>query len=396
MNNQSAAKNRPRPRLTALLIIGLLSATACLITITINLSPSAQPAAIAPVAPIASPTPSDITRLRWNAARGYTSDWWQVYFNEPGPDLRSDGLDVPLATAIAKVQNSLDIAAFEMNHELIAAAIMQAHQRGVAVRIVTDNEHGLGDEKDDTLRKLKAAGVPVVDDGRSLLMHNKFMILDGASVWTGSWNYTFNDTYRNNNNVLVIESPLVAAVYQDEFNEMFTHSEFGITSTDSGLINFTERGADIRILFAAEGNMVAALTAELEAARHSIRFMTFVFSLDVLGQTLIERLDDGMVIQGIFENRNSTATWSQLPALYCAGAEVRQDGNPYILHHKVFIIDDDTVITGSLNFSNNAVSRNDENVVIIRHPDIARLYLDEWQGLWESAKKPPPEGVTCH
>jgi len=396
MNSQPAkSKNRqrrpPRPRpITLLLIIGLLSATACLITITIDLSQSARPA------PTASPAPAAISRVNWSAARGYMGDGWQVYFNEPARGFQSGGLDVPLANAIANVQHTLDIAAFEMNSEPIHAAIRQAHQRGVAVRIVTDDRHGLEDEKDDVLRDLKAAGIPVVDDARSGLMHNKFMILDGEAVWTGSWNYTFNGTYRNNNNVFVMQSAAAVSAYQAEFEEMFSRGEFGITSTDGGMITFTESGTEISIIFASEADEIPALVAELEGAEHSIRLMTFVLSLDELGQALLKRLADGIAIQGIFENRNSTADWSQLPALHCAGADMRQDGNPYTLHHKVFIIDDDTVITGSFNFSNNAAKNNDENIVMIRDADIARLYLDEWQGLWESAQNLEPDEVACH
>ena len=123
------------------------------------------------------------------------------------------------------MRNSLDIAAFELNNETIFEAILDAQERGVAVRIVTDNEHGLEDKNNEHLRELDAAGVPVVDDGRSGLMHNKFMILDGRAVWTGSWNYTVNGTYRNNNNALVIENADVVAGYRAEFEEMFERGD---------------------------------------------------------------------------------------------------------------------------------------------------------------------------
>ena len=111
---------------------------------------------------------------------------------------------------------------------------------------------------------------------------------------------------------------------------------------------------------------------------------------------MIEKMENpNFVLRGVFEDRNSSASWSQLPTLHCAGAQVRQDGNRYILHHKVIIIDDDTVITGSFNFSNSAAKDNDENIVIIRDAVIAGLYLEEWRRIWDSAQEISPGEVNC-
>ena len=341
------------------------------------------------------PTDADIMPITLDSGRGFIGDWWRVYFNHAPGDPSGSGLDAPLTEAIAAVRHTLDIAAFEMNHERIAAAILDAHQRGVRVRIVTDDQHGLEDEKDDALRRLQAAGIPVVDDDRSALMHNKFMIMDSAAVWTGSWNYTFNGTYRNNNNVFVMENRAAAAAYQAEFDEMFIDREFGVRSSHDGIVSFSQNGTDARIIFAAEADEIPALAAEIKKAKESIRLMVFVFSLDELAESILEAMAADVRVRGIFEKRNSAASWSQMPRLHCAGAQMRQDGNRYTLHHKVFIIDDHTVITGSFNFSNNAAKNNDENIVIVRNSAIARQYLEEWRRLWDSAESLPPDKIVC-
>jgi phosphatidylserine/phosphatidylglycerophosphate/cardiolipin synthase-like enzyme len=72
---------------------------------------------------------------------------------------------------------------------------------------------------------------------------------------------------------------------------------------------------------------------------------------------------------------------------------MRQDGNKYVLHHKVFIIDDKTVITGSFNFSASAQDGNDENVVIITDPDLAAQYIAEFNRRWAEAVV--PTNITC-
>ena len=120
-------------------------------------------------------------------------------------------------------------------------------------------------------------------------MHNKFIIVDERAVWTGSWNYTLNGTYRNNNNVLVLESAPVVDAYQAEFEEMFERKEFGTRSTDDGVSTVHEGPGEISIIFASEADELAALIAEIQAAQSSIHFMSFVFSLDELSFAMIEK-----------------------------------------------------------------------------------------------------------
>jgi phosphatidylserine/phosphatidylglycerophosphate/cardiolipin synthase-like enzyme len=70
------------------------------------------------------------------------------------------------------------------------------------------------------------------------------------------------------------------------------------------------------------------------------------------------------------------------------GVDVRLDGNPAGMHHKVIIIDCRTVITGSYNFSSNARTRNDENTLILHSPEIAALYEQEFERVWTQAELP--------
>ena len=69
-----------------------------------------------------------------------------------------------------------------------------------------------------------------------------------------------------------------------------------------------------------------------------------------------------------------------------AGADVLTDGNPYLMHHKVFIIDSQTVIFGSYNFSANAQDDNDENLLIVDDAGMARAFLDEFDRVYALGK----------
>ncbi len=69
------------------------------------------------------------------------------------------------------------------------------------------------------------------------------------------------------------------------------------------------------------------------------------------------------------------------------GIDVRLDGNPYSMHHKALVIDDQIVITGSYNFSNSAKTRNDENTLVMHNPEITALYKEEFDRVWMLAQE---------
>ncbi|RMF81417.1 MAG: DUF1669 domain-containing protein [Chloroflexi bacterium] len=330
---------------------------------------------------------------------GAQKDFWQVYFTAPSGSRDEStyvgGIDTALATAIRNTQSTLDIAAFEFNNPVLTEAVLDAAERGVQVRIVTDDDHGLHDEH-STIRQFIQAGIPVVDDDRSGLMHNKFMIMDGSTVWMGSWNYTINGTYRNNNNALALRSRRAVENYQAEFDEMFNEHRFGSTSPqNTPNPRFTQDGVPIEVYFASEDEVAEAIINHINQAESSIRFMAFSFTLDAIRDAILARAADGVEVQGIFETTGSQTRFSELTPFFCNGLPMRQDGGPFILHHKVFIIDDDTVLTGSFNFSRSATQSNDENMIVIQDADLAAQYLAEFDRRWNEGRLPDPEKLTC-
>jgi phosphatidylserine/phosphatidylglycerophosphate/cardiolipin synthase-like enzyme len=334
---------------------------------------------------------------------GSGGDWWQVYFTDPqnvnDPDNLTGSIPEKLIDYINNAQRTIHIASFEFNLTPVAEALIAAHERGVEVQWVTDDEHGIeADEEEEDhgqFAMLEKAGIEVTDDDRSALMHNKFWIFDDQTVWTGSTNITANGNFRNNNNVLVIDSPELAAIYEREFDEMWA-GEFGPTSSSTVADQtVTIAGTPVRVLFAAEDEVVSQLAPLIENAKNSIRFMAFSFTHDDLGAAVLDRAEAGVEVQGIFETRGSETEYSELSALYCAGVPARQDGNPGTFHHKVFVIDDQMVVTGSLNFSNNADESNDENVVVVTNSDIAAQYLQEFERRWAEATEPDAVDMNC-
>ncbi|MFM8424662.1 MAG: phospholipase D-like domain-containing protein, partial [Chloroflexota bacterium] len=290
------------------------------------------------------------------------------------------------------------IASFEFNLPRVADALIAAKARGVDVRWVTDDENGLeidGNENRGQFTRLMAGGVEIKDDARSALMHNKFWIFDRQTTWTGSTNITVNGIYKQNNNVIVIHSPEIASIYEREWEELWT-GQLGRRAPSTvnnqwAILN----GTPIQILFSPEDGAVGSLIAILADAQSSIRFLAFSFTDYPMAQTMIDRAKTGVDVQGVFETFGSNSPRSELKTLWCAGLQVRQDGNSSFLHDKVIIIDESIVVTGSLNFSSSADEDNEENVLIIDNPEIAALYLQEYQKNWDMAMSVPAGAFTC-
>ena len=303
----------------------------------------------------------------------YFSD---TYANDPSRGMNDpDNIDRHLAAFIATAHSTLDCAFYELESQRIADALIAAHLRGVKVRIVGDSDYRGNKE----MKAVIASGIPVVFDERSALMHNKFVVLDRRSVWTGSYNATDNCSFRNNNNAVAIQSADLAANYAVEFAEMFERHEFGPKSTANTPHSLVKVGeVDVYNYFAPEDDVPPKVIRFLKAAKKSIHFMAFSFADDEIGDALIDRERAGIAVEGVVETRGSDGKGAEMGRLTKAGIPVLKDGNKYVMHHKVFIIDGIWTITGSYNFTGSAATSNDENILIIKSPAVAAKFEGEY------------------
>lgn len=324
------------------------------------------------------------------AVEPVSGEWYKLYFTSPRypdePETRVDTIEQGLIEIINSAQEGLDIAIYELDLDPIGDAILAARDRGVRIRMVTDSDTLAEDE---TLIRLNKAKVPIVPDERAPIMHNKFVVVDGRAVWTGSWNFTQNGTFRNNNNAIYIQSSQLAQNYATEFLEMFEKREFGPTSQANTPYTQIQLGDTlIQTCFAPEDECADQLIQVINQAQNSIRFMAFSFTHDGVGKAVRDRAKAGVDVKGVFETRGSETEYSEFGRMKRQKLDVLQDGNPYTLHHKVFIMDGQIVVLGSFNFSSNADEANDENILIIHNAGIASQYLAEFDRVYEQAQNP--------
>ena len=307
-----------------------------------------------------------------------------TYANDPAVPARDrSNIDRRLVAIIDDARGSIDGALFELESDEIAGALLRARERGLRGRLVVEEEY----ERTPQMAEIRKAGIPVVVDNRSALMHNKFFVIDQRSVWTGSFNTTENGARRNNNNGIHVRSPEIAENYAVEFAEMFEDRSFGPrspSSTPNSLVRLPN--ADIYNYFGPEDDLRSKTLRYLRLAKQEIRFMAFSFTDDAIGELMVARHREGIDVAGVIESRASSLESSELGRLRQAGVPVMTDGNRYLMHHKVIVIDRTWTILGSYNFSQSGAERNDENILIIKSRPLATLMLAEYDRVVEMAR----------
>ncbi len=270
-------------------------------------------------------------------------------------------------------------------------------------------------------------------------MHNKFAIVDGEWVFTGSWNFTVTGLYGDDADYLAcglngsqqhsleMRSAEVAAAYRAEFAEMWggdgdkpdpMAADFHGRKQDNTPHLFDVGGRRVEVYFSPGDGAVQRLTDMIKAEADSgVLFSIFAWSSQALVDALKVKWEGspdsaagertGFAIRGLFDASFWNQWWSasiEMTGRIHATASVnnprapwkhpapvcRQGPDSRKLHSKTLILDadtdsDPTVVIGSTNWSNNGEDVNDENMVILHDRDLANQARQEFEARWESS-----------
>ena len=296
------------------------------------------------------------------------SDPIHIYF-APSPKISS-----ALCAFLRSAVRSIDVCAFDIGLEAVADTLIEAKKKNIKVRVVTDTDY----LKRNALGRISKAGISIVSDRKKSLMHNKFIVVDSRYVWTGSYNLTDNGTWKNDNNAIVFESPAVAAGYQARFDQYWSE-HFSNDGRRTELPQQVFIGKmPVYYAFSPTDKIRDVLLDELGQAKSTVDVMAFSFTGAELAAKLRDLCKRGVKVRCLFDRGQAKNKASRDEYLHKIGAQVYISPNRRgKMHHKVFIIDGKTVVTGSYNFSRNAESQNDENILILRSEPIAKLYTAE-------------------
>ncbi|MBL4847132.1 MAG: hypothetical protein JKY65_16550 [Planctomycetes bacterium] len=315
----------------------------------------------------------------------------------PTVEFDPDGVEVDVIRLIDAAKARIDLAVFEFKLPRVARALVAAKQRGVKIRVVHDSE----EDDEEAIKILRDAQIPLQGDERTALMHNKFMILDrglsdGNIVWTGSTNLSSGGIYIADNHTLYLKSEELCDLYTIEFEEMFIDKQFGPRSPSNTSKDWIriDRYTRVQVYFAPEDGVRNRLIEAVKKAKSSIKIIAFAFTDPELFKAILDRMKEGVKVEGLFESRHAGWKDIKIGPLYAAGAKVRFDRNPDTLHHKVIIIDDKTVCTGSFNFTVSADRSNDENMIIVQSRAVARTFSRELRRMMSVADPDDPRIAT--
>lgn len=288
-------------------------------------------------------------------------------------------------------KSSIDIALYGWtNIPKVMTALKNAMTRGVCIRVVYDTKNSGSNYYPDTENFVKLFANKRADriEGSAALtnalMHNKFAIFDREKVFTGSMNFSHTGfSGFNQNSVVIINSKSAAEIYAKEFEQMY-EGKFHSLKTATPVKNLTlSDGTKITIAFSPQDKVITKnLLPLVNSAQKYIYVPAFLITHKPLTYALINAYRRGIDVKIIIDATSTTTRHSTMDLLRQSGIPVKVENYAGKMHSKVMIIDDKYVVTGSTNFSNSGENKNDENMVIIENPKIAKFYADFFRYLW--------------
>jgi len=136
----------------------------------------------------------------------------------------SGGCTDAVVAETAGAAKTIQVLSYTFTSRPIANALIDAHRRGVSVTVVADKSETIDVRSE--IKSLLRAGIPVYIDDKHGIAHNKVMVIDGATVITGSFNFTHAAEFENADNVLIVHNhPAIASAYADNFAHHLSHSD---------------------------------------------------------------------------------------------------------------------------------------------------------------------------
>ena len=314
-----------------------------------------------------------------------------------------------MAAYLGEARRTLDLAQYDFHlgpetAAIVGGAIKDAAARTVVVRMIYDVGHRnpipVPPPPEPDVQLIASLGVPHrAIAGVPDLMHHKYVVRDGEAVLTGSTNWTDDSWSRQENVIVTVASPELAAAFTADFEELWSTGEVersGFTAPDPVDVG----GVEVRPWFTpGHGEALSRrIAAQIRRAQRRVRICSPVLTVAPVLAALCEQVSEGRLdiagcldrpqIEGVIYQwqADGDAAW-KLPllerALTAPFSAKRStpwgSGSVHDFMHAKVAVADDVVFTGSFNLSRSG-ERNAENVLEIHDPGIAdRLagYVDE-------------------
>jgi phosphatidylserine/phosphatidylglycerophosphate/cardiolipin synthase-like enzyme len=289
---------------------------------------------------------------------------------------------------VRKAKISLDVSVQQLSHRKLRQGLLEARRRGAQVRVIVDaGRDGFPDLPGRG--ELDRAGIDVRMDQTSRTMHHKFAVIDKKCIINGSLNWT-NAVYRNMESVVISKSASLAAAFGEEFDHLWLAAA-ARAHLPRARARFSASGCEVLLFPDAARQNLQLFLDELRTARRTLDVCVFSLWLCEAVDTMCELQRRGVTVRVISDKRHAANHGGRLARreLQKAGIEYLVDKLCGEMHHKFAVIDRETVVCGSLNWSRAAVAGNTENIVFYRNlPSLASRFTEEFESLRLKCRRP--------
>jgi phosphatidylserine/phosphatidylglycerophosphate/cardiolipin synthase-like enzyme len=322
-------------------------------------------------------------------------------FLEDGKQTAAEVAD-RLVAFLAEATRAIDVAIYDFHARegataRVAGALEAAAGRGVTVRVAFNRER-----RSDASHNPPMLGDPEAIDGLDVptrgvhdegsLMHHKYVVRDGRTVWTGSTNWTDDAFSREENAILRVDAPEIAAAYTHNFEQLWTHQRIEPSGGIGPEVDLG-RGARVQPMFSPHGPSLAHRVAErIASAEHRLRILSPVLTSGAVLGTLAEVAGrTSFDLRGAYDSTQMEEVeqqWGRWPPNHwkieawhaIRGRLVGKTSTPWsaaggvhdFMHAKVVVADGD-VLTGSYNLSRGG-EQNAENLLDIQSGPLAERF----------------------
>jgi phosphatidylserine/phosphatidylglycerophosphate/cardiolipin synthase-like enzyme len=140
----------------------------------------------------------------------------------------------------------------------------------------------------------------------------------------------------------------------------------------------TLNNTPIQVYFSPNGGCTEAIIQTIIQAKTEILIQAYSFTSQPIAKALLQAYKKGIKVQAILDKSQKSERYTSAAFLANSGIPTFIDSTHAIAHNKIMIIDQETVITGSFNFTKSAEEKNAENLLIIKSKELAKAYIENW------------------
>jgi cardiolipin synthase len=284
-----------------------------------------------------------------------------------------DDGEAPLISAVVHANKTIDLVIYGFTDQQFASELIAAKEHGKSVRVLIQQHPYMTDNENQAIiTMLQNAGVPMVfADQNFKLTHQKTLIIDNKNALVMTFNLT-HSTFKNERNFgLFISDPSALKEIEAVFDADWHHQAISVHNPN---------------LIWSPDNSREKLLALIHQAHHDIKvYAENITDYEMVG-ALANAARNGVHVKILTSNESNKASGKKFQYLEKAGALIRISKN-LIIHAKVFLIDNQTIVLGSINMTKPSINDNRELAVISHNEKISQQIENTFDQDWNDAIK---------